>query len=146
MKFADDTTIVGLISDNEEVHYREEVQHLVEWCTDNNLVLNTSKTKAIIVDFRRTRKTTPTPLHINGEEVESVNDIKFLGIHITKDLTWALYTSHLVKKAQPRPFFLRKLNFPPKLFVNFYRSTIETILYQSATVWYTSCTAENRRD
>ncbi|KAI3353888.1 hypothetical protein L3Q82_005093 [Scortum barcoo] len=30
VKFADDTTIVGLISDNDETHYREEIQHLTQ--------------------------------------------------------------------------------------------------------------------
>jgi len=35
--------------------YREEVQHLVAWCADNNLALNTKKTKELIVDFRKTR-------------------------------------------------------------------------------------------
>ncbi|KAI3362498.1 hypothetical protein L3Q82_012791, partial [Scortum barcoo] len=56
MKFADDTTIVGLISDNDETHYREEIQHLTQWCSNNNLVLNTSKTKEVIVDYRRKLK------------------------------------------------------------------------------------------
>ncbi|KAI3371794.1 hypothetical protein L3Q82_024352, partial [Scortum barcoo] len=45
VKFADDTTIVGLILDNDETHYREEIHHLTQWCSNNNLVLNTSKTK-----------------------------------------------------------------------------------------------------
>ncbi|KAI3354371.1 hypothetical protein L3Q82_018898, partial [Scortum barcoo] len=52
VKFADDTTIVGLISDNDETHYREEIQHLTQWCSNNNLILNTSKTKEVIVDYR----------------------------------------------------------------------------------------------
>ncbi len=61
IKFADDTTVVGLISGNDETHYNEEVQHLVMWCSDNDLVLNTTKTKEIIVDYRITRKMTPPP-------------------------------------------------------------------------------------
>uniref|UniRef100_A0A3B3I9A9 Reverse transcriptase domain-containing protein n=1 Tax=Oryzias latipes TaxID=8090 RepID=A0A3B3I9A9_ORYLA len=149
LKFADDTTVVGLISNNDETHYREEVQHLTGWCADNNLILNTSKTKEIIVDFRRTRKVAHTPLLINGEEVERVDHIKFLGIHITSDLTWSLHTSHLVKKAQQRLFFLRKLKrtgLSSQLLGNFYRATIESILCLSATVWYGSCTAQDRKD
>ncbi len=61
VKFADDTTVVGLLSANNETHYNEEVQHLVKLCSDNDLVLNTTKTKEIIVDYRRTRKMTPPP-------------------------------------------------------------------------------------
>jgi len=39
-KFADDTTVVGLISNNDETPYRKEVAQLVEWCGTNNLSLN----------------------------------------------------------------------------------------------------------
>uniref|UniRef100_A0A3B3BMW9 Alkylated DNA repair protein AlkB homologue 8 N-terminal domain-containing protein n=1 Tax=Oryzias melastigma TaxID=30732 RepID=A0A3B3BMW9_ORYME len=149
VKFADDTTIVGLISNNDETHYREEIQHLTGWCTDNNLVLNTSKTKEVIVDFRRSKKVEHIPLLIHGEEVERVDHIKFLGIHITSDLTWSVHASYLVKKAQQRLFFLRKLKrtgLSSQLLENFYRATIESILCMSATVWYGSCTAKDRKD
>jgi hypothetical protein len=32
IKFADDTTVVGLITDGDESAYREEVRNLVVWC------------------------------------------------------------------------------------------------------------------
>ena len=92
----------------------------------------------------------PPPLCINnGEEVERVSNIKFLGLHITSDLTWSANTSHLVKKAQQRLFFLRRLRkakLPSQLLINFYRSTIESILCYCSTVWFSSCTAGNRKD
>ncbi len=37
IKFADDTTVVGLISNRDETNYRSEVSHLAGWCRDNNL-------------------------------------------------------------------------------------------------------------
>ena len=36
-KFADDTTVVGLITNNDETAYREEVRALAVWCRENNL-------------------------------------------------------------------------------------------------------------
>ncbi|KAI4888412.1 hypothetical protein NFI96_009397, partial [Prochilodus magdalenae] len=72
IKFADDTTIVGLISDGDERAYRNEVECLDGWCKVNDLVLHTSKTKEIVVDFRRTKKPDHLPLHISGAEVERV--------------------------------------------------------------------------
>ncbi|KAI3377264.1 hypothetical protein L3Q82_009168, partial [Scortum barcoo] len=126
-----------------------EIQHFTQWCSNNNLVLNTSKTKEVIVDYRRSRRTEHAPLLIHGEAVERVNNIKFLGIHITSDLTWSMNTAaHLVKKAQQRLFFLRKLKragLSPQLLTNFYRATIKSILCLSATVCYGSCTAETAR-
>lgn len=51
-------------------HPREDVQHVIRWCGNNDLVLNTAKTKEMVVDYRRAKKTTRPPFHINGEEVE----------------------------------------------------------------------------
>ncbi len=51
INFADDTS-VGLIRNNNETHYREEGAQLAEWCGANNLSLNVSKTKKVVMDFR----------------------------------------------------------------------------------------------
>jgi hypothetical protein len=40
IKFSDDTTVVGLITNNNETAYREEVTALAEWCQENNLSLS----------------------------------------------------------------------------------------------------------
>ena len=147
VKFADDTTVIGLISNNDESAYREEVQHLAEWCTDNNLALNTNKTKELIVDFRK-KGGTHTPIHINGMVVERVTNFKFLGVHISDDLSWTLNTSTLVKKSHQRLFFLRRLkkaHLSPQILVNFYRCTIESILTNCISVWYGSCSVADRK-
>jgi hypothetical protein len=51
VKFANNTTVVGLITDNDETAYREEVRDLVVLSQDNNLTLNMIKTKEMIVDY-----------------------------------------------------------------------------------------------
>ena len=63
IKFADDTTVVGLI--NDETAYREEVRDLAGWCQNNNLSLNVIKTKEMIVDCRR-RRTEHDPFSSTG--------------------------------------------------------------------------------
>jgi hypothetical protein len=57
IKFADDTTVVGLITDNDETACREEVRDLAGWCQNNNLSLNVTKTKEMIMDYRKKPKT-----------------------------------------------------------------------------------------
>ncbi len=37
VKFADDTTVIGLITDNDETAYREEVSTLTKWCQETTL-------------------------------------------------------------------------------------------------------------
>ncbi|KAI4871670.1 hypothetical protein NFI96_009023 [Prochilodus magdalenae] len=147
IKFADDTAIVGLISKNNEEAYREEVSFLTHWCRENNLSLSVNKTKELIVDFRKQERV-HTPITINGAAVERVSSFRFLGVHITEELTWTEHTTRVVKKAQQRLFFLRRLRrfgMDPRILRTFYTCTVESILTGSITTWYGSCTAIERK-
>ncbi len=64
IKFADDTTVKGLITDNNETAYREKVSTLTKWCQVNDLSLNIDKTKELVVDYRRQSRE-HTPITIN---------------------------------------------------------------------------------
>uniref|UniRef100_A0AAQ6IK40 Alkylated DNA repair protein AlkB homologue 8 N-terminal domain-containing protein n=1 Tax=Anabas testudineus TaxID=64144 RepID=A0AAQ6IK40_ANATE len=147
IKFADDTTVVGLISGGDETAYRDEIQRLVGWCEDNNLVLNTSKTKEVIVDFRR-KKSDLQSIVINGECVKRVPSFKYLGVHIDKDLQWSSNTAEVMKKAQQRLHFLRilrRVNLKRELLVAFYRCSIESVLTYCISVWFSSCTMAQKK-
>lgn len=52
VKFADDTTVVGLIREDNNLAYRKKVEQLLGWSKDNSLILNVGKTKEIMGDFR----------------------------------------------------------------------------------------------
>ncbi|KAI5620346.1 gastrula zinc finger protein XlCGF28.1-like [Silurus asotus] len=145
IKFADDMTVVGLISKNDESAYREEVQRLPAWCGANNLSLNVDKTKEMVVDFRRTQND-HSPLIIDGSSVEIIKRTKFLGVHLADNLTWSLNTSSITKKAQQRLYFLRSLrkaHLPPPIL--FYRGTIESIVSSCITAWFGNCTVSDRK-
>ena len=100
IKFSDDTTIEGLISDGNEEKYRNEVSRLVDWCMENDLELNVNKTKEVIIDFRKS-STTPEPLTIDGQTVEQVSSFRFLGTLISEDLGWDSNTNSIIKKMSP---------------------------------------------
>ncbi|XP_078793907.1 uncharacterized protein LOC144987939 [Oryzias latipes] len=139
VKLTVDTTVVGLISGDDETAHRDKVLKLSRWCQANNLILNTTKTKEIILDFRKNR-VDPPPLHINGNCVERVHSFTLLGTTISADLTGS---NNTIRKAQQRLHFLRRLrknNVNQELLVTFYRSTIESILSSCITVWFSHCT------
>ena len=96
----------GLISENNEQAYQNQVTDLALWCQSNNLPLNVYKTKGMVVDFRQKQDSGYTPLSISGEPVERVPRFKYLGVHLTEDLTWTLHTQHLTKSSRQRLFFL----------------------------------------
>ena len=83
-KFSDDTAIVGCIRDGQEREYRSLVEDFVQWCNINHLLLNTAKTKEMVVDFRRPKRAL-LPVSIEGVNVEVVSTYKYLGYN------WTIY-------------------------------------------------------
>ena len=57
IKFADDCAFQGLFTNGLDSNYIEEVYRFVKWCEENYFILNVSKTKQMIIDFRRQKKT-----------------------------------------------------------------------------------------
>jgi hypothetical protein len=130
VKFADKTTAESCITGGDETAYRQEVDCLVSWCDNNNLQLNATKTKEMVVDYRG-KKGPVEPLVINGEPIEIVDFFKFLGTTMSNDLSWDDNVDSIVKRAQQRLYFLRQLkNFDlsQDILVQFYREVVESVL------------------
>ena len=78
--------MVGLIKDNSESAYREEVKQVSSWCSSHNLFLNVDKTSEVVIYFRRTGKRDHVPLFIKGTAVKKVSSVKYLKLaHIRHD-------------------------------------------------------------
>lgn len=71
MKFADDTEVFGLITNNETA-CRKEDEDLAAWCSNHNVA------REILADY--------WPLDKGDEVVERVINLKFLGLTMTKPL------------------------------------------------------------
>ncbi len=148
VKFADDTVVLGLISNNDETAYLDEVERLTSWCQDNCLSLNVSKTKELIVDFRKRQQRPYTPLMISGTPVERVSSFKYLGVNISEDLTWTAHIQTQVKKARQRLYHLRQLRkfrVSPAILKTFYSGAIESVLTQCISVWYGNGSNQDRK-
>ncbi|KAK1806971.1 hypothetical protein P4O66_005464, partial [Electrophorus voltai] len=125
VKFADDTVVMSLISDNDESAYLEEIKHLENWCQQNNLLLNISKTRELIVDCSKKQER-----------------------HYQPDLSWSHHTNSLAKKARQHLYHLRRLRdfrLPSKVLRNFYTCTIESIHTGNITVWFGNSTKQDRQ-
>ena len=51
-----------------------------------------------MVDYRKGRAK-QAPINIYGAVVERVESFKFLGVHITNELSWSKHTKTVVKRA-----------------------------------------------
>ncbi|KAK3559200.1 hypothetical protein QTP86_005204 [Hemibagrus guttatus] len=118
IKFAYDTTVVGLISKNDKSAYREEAQQLTAWCKANNLSLNVDRTKEMAI----LHCSSMDPLWRSSREPNSL-------VYIW----WRTSPSHSTPPPSARKhlYFLRSLRkahlLPPILTV-FYRGTTESVL------------------
>ena len=66
-----------------------------------HLHLNTTKTKELVMDLRRTR-TPVTPVSILWHNVDIVEHYKYLGAFNNNTLDWTKHTEVLYKKGQSR--------------------------------------------
>ena len=81
-------TIIKIADD--ETACREEIR-------DSNISLNVSKTKELIMDYRK-GKAKYVLIHIDGAVMETVESFKFFCVHNTKDLSWSKHNNKVVKK------------------------------------------------
>ncbi len=109
INFADDTVVVGLISDNIEKACLEEVAHLENWCQENNLSVNVSKTKELIVDFgRKQEEELPTPQDQRGPNGDG-GELQIPRCLHHRGFIMVLSHQHLGKESRQHLYHLRHL-------------------------------------
>ena len=126
-KFSDDSALVGCTSKGDEAQYRAVVDNFVTWCELNHLQRNTTNTKELVVDLRRTR-TPVTPVSILGHNVDIAEHYKYLG--------WTKNTEVLYKKGQSCLYFLRRpCSFCWTMLRMFYESVVASAILFAVVCW-----------
>lgn len=147
LKYADDTVIIGNISENNEAFYFQQVSSFVNWCEENFLHLNVKKTMEMCLDFRKDRNEF-NPLSIKNENVKVVNSYKYLGVIIDDKLSFSENVQHLYKKSVQRVHHLRILNnlkIDSEILSLFYKSIIESVMSFAVVTWFGSCTKKDQK-
>ena len=137
VKFADDTAMAGLIVKGDDGAFRRQLESFVNYCDENFLELNVSKTKEMLIDFRRMAPT-PDPILIKGSVVERVSMYKYLGVMIDDKLSWSDQVDGILKKLNSRMFCFRKMarfNVRPEILKLFYNSVISGVWRYCLVCW-----------
>ncbi|XP_054276461.1 uncharacterized protein LOC128995464 [Macrosteles quadrilineatus] len=78
------------------------------WCSENHLVLNSSKTK--LMEFYNRKKPEPPPiLTLDGVLLETCSETKYLGLHITENLNWGTHVDAIAPRLSSVTYLLFRL-------------------------------------
>lgn len=97
--YADDSTIYVSESSIHNLNYtlEKELQSVMEWVTQNKLVLNIGKTKAILMGTKhRLKDKLVLALKINNTPIEQEQETKLLGVTFNDVLAWTIHIYNTV--------------------------------------------------
>ena len=120
------------------------LEKLNRWTVENQMELNISKTKYMIINFCDSVKFS-TRLSTNDLLLEQVSEARILGVIISSDLTWHSNTNSLIKRAYARMTMLRRLyefNVTKRKLIHIYILFIRSVTEQSSVVWSSSITED----
>ena len=89
-KYVDDSTLFEICDRNDVSVIQESVDIAARWTEQNDIKINSEKSKEIIISFAQDgnfRSTIPN-IKIDGRDIAHVCHAKLLGVTISQDLTW----------------------------------------------------------
>ena len=140
--YADDTTIHKSASsiDVLNIALNDDFYNIKEWCSENDMVLNTDKTKVMLIGSTRRHLENENDVRIKVDEntfITSVENQKLLGLYIDKTLSWEAHIDKLCSIIVNRLSLMSRI----KLYLSsnslklYYNSYILSIMDYCCSVW-----------
>ena len=117
---------------------QQDIDKIVSWSAKNKLTFNESKTVWMLLTKKRLHHFTSVDLHLNGKKIVRVNEVRYLGVLITADLTWSAHIESVVQKAKRRLGYVYRTfykNCSTEVLLNLYKSLIRPMLEYCCLVW-----------
>ena len=149
-KYADDTAIAGLFTSEDNSEYLNCISFVNNWCADNFLKLNVSKTKELVLDFRKSR-VGYDPVVINDMVVDTCDSYKYLGIHFDCKLKFVDQVDNVYKKSLKKLYYIRtmyQLNVDKTIINLFFNAVVIPAMVYCIVCYYEflTCDLKNRLD
>lgn len=110
--FADDVSIIvaneGKNAQHHEHLMNSAIEIVFDWLKSNNLNANLTKTKYMTFENYNNKNDLTMKLMCHGEKIEKVDEIKFLGIMIDRNLNWKSHVTYVCNKLNKFVFALKK--------------------------------------
>lgn len=133
--FADDCVIYREVTnESDSLLLQNDLCAVSQWCELWQMSLNINKCKSMRVSRRHT---VLPPLSICNTQLQSVTCYKYLGVHITYNMSWKTHIDHIIANANSMLGFLKR-NFtlaPVSLKLLLYNSLVRSKLEYAAAIW-----------
>ena len=135
--FADDCVLYSMVDTNQASS--EEIRHgltkVVEWCDKWLMKLNVKKCAAMRIS-RKKDIVTPS-YNIRGDQIDVVNEYKYLGVKMTKNLSWNHHVEGIVAKANKNLRFVKRVfkESPKNVKESVYMSLVRPLVEYACAVW-----------
>ena len=137
----DDTTLVEVGVKARGSNMQSAADQVCKWSEDNELGLNTTKTKDMLISFGA--EPDIPPLTMNNAIIERVKSSKLLGVFIQSNLEWDVHVNYLNAKCSTRLHFLRLLKrggLTTSELTTWYIALIRQVCEYACPVWATGLT------
>ena len=97
--FADDTLFYRvIISSLDYIKLQSDTDMFACWVDDNELTLNASKCKYMVISKRKSRAIPCQSMMLYNKPMDRVSSYKYLGVTICNDLSWSPHTDKIASK------------------------------------------------
>ena len=135
--FADDCVCYRKIKDEEDtVVLQRDIDRLGSWARKWDMRLEPAKCNMMQLT-RKGIKQIHASYTLEGDDIENVQSIKYLGVTITSDLRWNTHVSNVCTKANRTLGFLRRNLYPCPQEVKeaAYKGIVHPVLDYGSSVW-----------
>ena len=137
---------LGQVLPPESSKVYEQIQQIEEYAVVNQMKLNSKKSKFMV--FNPTDNFDFEPHYeVEGKEIETVEQMKLLGLIISNDLKWKPNTDNMIKKAYARMWMVKRLKKRGANLCDIndiYVKQIRSILEFGAPVWNSGITNDEK--
>ena len=140
--YADDTTVYDIQTNMQtlERNLQNSLLLLNKWCRENGIVMNTDKTKAMLIISRQKRynlKNSDLSLNFKDADLKLTSNEKVLGVHIDDNLLWNGHFQYISEQISSHLWLLSQI----KSFVSkedkllFYNAYIRPHIGYGSVIW-----------
>ena len=105
--YADDIVLHTFATNSTQNNYFQDcINSTTNWLTNNNLLINSNKTK--LINISRTRTAFPN-IYIGTDNITPITSTKYLGITISQDLSTEIHVKDILKSASYNVYNLKKI-------------------------------------